>query len=260
MTRVLNPPVTPVAPISPVTLELLSLGDRLKVVAIVPSAGKSERMGEKKEFLLLGDKPILAHTLKPLEDHPQISEIILIIDEKSIEKCKKEIIEKYGFKKVKEVVVGGEERQDSVYNGLKKVTKDCGIVLIQDGARPFLTEDLITRSIEGAEKHKAAVVAVSCIDTIKFAQKEKDMAVETLDREYLWMAQTPQTFRYEIILRAYEKAEKEKFRGTDDASLVERMNQSVKIVRGSYDNIKITTPEDLILAEAILKKRNAQTR
>ena len=250
----------------------------MKVVVIIPSAGKGERMGEpayakasaggparrsseseggKKEFLLLGDRPILTHTLKPLEDHPRISEIILVVDEKSIEKCKKEIIEKYGFKKVKEVIVGGEERQDSVYTGLKRVDKDCDIVLIHDGARPFLTEDLITRSIEEVEKHKAAVVAVSCIDTIKFAHKEKDMAIETLDREYLWMAQTPQTFRYEIILKAYEKAEEENFKGTDDASLVERMNQPVKIVRGSYDNIKITTPQDLILAEAILKKRNA---
>lgn len=227
----------------------------MKVVAIVPSAGESKRMGEKKEFLLLGDRPILAHTLKPLEDHPQISEIILVVDEKSIEKCKREIVEKYGFKKVKEVVVGGEERQDSVYNGLKRVDKDCDIVLIQDGARPFLTEDLITKSIEGAEKHKAAVVAVPCIDTIKFARKENNMALETLDREYLWIAQTPQTFRYEMILKAYEKAREDNFKGTDDASLVERMNQPVKIVRGSYDNIKITTPQDLILAEAILAKR-----
>ncbi len=229
----------------------------LRVVAIIPGAGKSERMGQKKEFLLLSDKPILAHTLKPLENHPQISEIILVVDEKSIEKCKREIVERYGFKKVKEVVVGGEERQDSVYNGLKRVDKDCDIVLIQDGARPFLTEDLITKSIEEVEKHKAAVVAVSCIDTIKFAHKENNMALETLDREYLWMAQTPQTFRYELILKAYEKAREEKFRGTDDASLVERMNQPVKIVRGSYDNIKITTPQDLILAEAILAKRKS---
>jgi len=228
---------------------LLSYSERseaiLKVVAVVSSAGKSERMGEKKEFLLLGDKPILAHTLKLLEDHSQISEIILVVDEENLEY----------FKKVKEVIVGGEERQDSVYNGLKRVAKDCDIVLIQDGARPFLTDDLITKSIEGAEKHKAAVVAVSCIDTIKFAHKEKDMAIETLDREYLWMAQTPQTFRYELILKAYEKADEDNFKGTDDASLVERMNQPVKIIRGSYDNIKITTPEDLILAEAILAKR-----
>lgn len=233
----------------------------MKVVAIVPSAGESKRMGEKKEFLLLGDRPILARTLKPLEDHPQISEIILVVDEKSIEKCKREIVEKYGFKKVKEVVVGGEERQDSVYNGLKRVDKDCDIVLIQDGARPFLTEDLITKSIEGAEKHKAAVVAVPCVDTIKFARKENNMALETLDREYLWMAQTPQTFRYVMILKAYEKAGEENSKGTDDASLVERMNQPVKIVRGSYDNIKITTPQDLILAEAILaKKEKARNR
>ncbi len=245
------------APVPPVTLELSSLGDRLKVVAVVPSAGKGERMGQKKEFLLFGGKAILAHTLQPLENHSQISEIILVVDEKSVEKCKKEVVEKYGFKKVKEVIVGGKERQDSVYNGLKKVTKDCDIVLIHDGARPFLTEDLITRSIEGAEKHKAAVVAAPCIDTIKFAQKEKDMALETLDREYLWMAQTPQTFRYEIILKAYQKAEEENFRGTDDASLVERMGTPVKIVRGSYDNIKITTPQDLILAEAILAKRKS---
>jgi 2-C-methyl-D-erythritol 4-phosphate cytidylyltransferase len=230
----------------------------MKVVAIIPSAGKGERMGQKKEFLLLGGKPILTHTLKPLEDHHQISEIILIVDEENLEYAKREIIEKYGFKKVKEVIIGGEERQDSVYNGLERMDKDCDIVLIQDGARPFLTEDLITRSIEEVEKHKAAVVAVSCIDTIKFARKENNMALETLDREYLWMAQTPQTFEYEIIIKAYEKAEEENFKGTDDASLVERMNQPVKIVRGSYDNIKITTPQDLILAEAILKKRNAE--
>jgi len=227
----------------------------LKVVAIVPCAGKSERMGEKKEFLLLGDKPILAHTLSPLENHSQISEIILVVDEKSIEHCQKEIIEKYDFGKVKEVVVGGERRQDSVYNGLKKVTSACDIVLIQDGARPFLTKDLITRSIEGAKEMGGATVAIPAIDTIKFVRDDKDIVIETLQREYLWMAQTPQTFRYELILKAYEKAEEENFKGTDDASLVERMNQPVKIIRGSYDNIKITTPEDLILAEAILAKR-----
>jgi 2-C-methyl-D-erythritol 4-phosphate cytidylyltransferase len=230
----------------------------LKVVAIVPSAGESRRIGQKKEFLLLGDRPLLAHTLQPLEEHPQISKIILVVDEGNLEYTKKEIIEKYGFKKVKEVVVGGAERQDSVYNGLKRVAKDCDIVLIQDGARPFLTEDLITRSIEEVKKHKAAVVAVPCIDTIKFAQKESNMALETLDREYLWMAQTPQTFRYELILKAYEKAKEENFRGTDDASLVERRGQPVKIVGGSYDNIKITTPQDLILAEAILAKRKSE--
>jgi len=237
----------------------------VKVVAIVPSAGKSERMGElvrpslggggKKEFLPLGGRPILAHTLRSLEDHPRISEIILVVDDGNLEYAKKEIIEKYGFQKVKEVIVGGEERQDSVYNGLKKITKDCDIVLIHDGARPFLIEDLITKSIEGAEKHKAAVIAVPCIDTIKFVRKENNMVLETLDREYLWMAQTPQTFRYEIILKAHKKAKKNNFKGTDDASLVEMMTQPVKIVRGSYDNIKITTPEDLVLAEAILAKR-----
>lgn len=214
-------------------------------------------MGEKKEFLLLGDKPILVHTLKPLEDHPRISEIILVVDEKSIERCKKEIIEKYGFKKVREVVIGGEERQDSVYRGLERVAKDCDIVLIQDGARPFLTKDLITRSIEGAKEMGGATVAIPAIDTIKFVRDDKNLVIETLQREYLWMAQTPQTFRYELILKAYEKAEEENFRGTDDASLVEKMGVPVKIVRGSYDNIKITTPQDLILAEAILEKRIA---
>jgi 2-C-methyl-D-erythritol 4-phosphate cytidylyltransferase len=213
------------------------------------------RSSGKKEFLLLGSRPILAHTLGPLEAHSQISDIILVVDEKNIAKCRREIVKKYGFKKVREVIPGGLRRQDSVAGALKRVETDCDIVLIQDGARPFVTEDLITGAIAAAQEVGAAVVAVPVTDTVKCARDDGDFVLKTVPRDCLWRAQTPQAFRYPLIREAYRRAREDGFQGTDDASLVERMGKPVKIVKGSYDNIKITRPQDLFLAEAILGER-----
>lgn len=227
----------------------------MKVVALVPAAGRSQRMGQKKEFLSLGGRPILAHVLQVLESNPQISEVILVIDKKNIAFCRDEIVEKYKFNKVKKIIIGGPRRQDSVYLGLGRVGDDCDIVLVQDGDRPFLTDDMIVDSVKAAARYGACLVAVRAVDTIKLATEAEDFVAKTLEREKLWLAQTPQTFKYDLLLAAYKKAHKEGFEATDDASLVERLGHRVKIIQGSYENIKITTPQDLALAEIILKNR-----
>jgi 2-C-methyl-D-erythritol 4-phosphate cytidylyltransferase len=231
----------------------------MSVVALVPAAGYFRRMGQKKEFLSLGDRPVLAHVLQVLESYPRICDIILIIDRRNLKFCQNEIVRRRKFSKVRELVIGGPRRQDSVYNGLVRVRGDCDIVLIQDGDRPFLTEDMIANSIEEAIKYGACIYAVPAVDTVKLAQKGKGFVAETLERAKLWLAQTPQTFKYGLILDAHKRAHEDKFEATDDASLVERMGHRVKIIEGSYENIKITTPQDLALAELILKRREGKT-
>jgi 2-C-methyl-D-erythritol 4-phosphate cytidylyltransferase len=167
--------------------------------------------------------------------------------------CKQNIVDFYGFTKVKTLVCGGRERQNSVYNGILEVSKDCDIVLVHDGARPFLNEENIIDSVDAAYEYGAASVAVPVKDTVKVSDAE-NFASETLDRSRLWSIQTPQAFRYDIIIQAHERAVKEGFIGTDDAVLVERMGQKMKLVMGNYYNIKITTKEDLSMARAIIEE------
>ncbi len=229
----------------------------MKVIALVPAAGMGKRMGAEinKQYLLLAGKPIVAHTLQVFEDAPFVDDVYVIVPEAEIPYCRQHVVEKYGFTKVRRIVAGGKERQHSVMNGLKALTGsgDDDVVVIHDGVRPFIPMPVLERAVESARDHDGALVAVPAKDTVKVARD--GIVVATPPREELWLAQTPQAFRYPVILAAHESAAREEYLGTDDASLVERLGKSVRIVMGDYRNIKITTPEDLVLAEAFLRQQ-----
>lgn len=227
-----------------------------KVTALIPAAGMGKRMGKAvaKQFLLLGDKPLLAHTLLAFQRAPEIDEIIPILSEEDMESCLGDIIERYHITKVKTLVVGGKERQDSVFHGLQKIGKDAAVVLVHDGVRPFVTSEMIREAVDLAKKGECVAVGVPIKDTIKEVD-DKKIVLRTLERGRLWAIQTPQAFPVKILKRAYEESQKHKIHGTDDATLVERAGGTVRVIMGSYENIKITTPEDLILAEEILRRR-----
>jgi 2-C-methyl-D-erythritol 4-phosphate cytidylyltransferase len=228
-----------------------------KVSAIIPAAGSGKRMGGKtsKQYLQIGGRPIIVETLSVFQKAEIIHDIILVAPPAEVA-ATKEMVEAAGITKVVAVTGGGVERQDSIRNGLDLLRDDSEIVVVHDGVRPFVTEEMIKSSVAAAKEAGAAVVAVPVKDTVKRA--ENLSVIETVPRDELWLAQTPQAFRCDIIKKAYLEAEKNSFIGTDDASLVEAMGKGVKIVPGSYENIKITTPEDLIFAEAILKNRSKQ--
>jgi len=231
----------------------------MKVVALIPAAGRGIRMGtkEKKPYLTLAGKPILAHTLSVFEQCSLIDETILIVPEKEIKYSRISIVEAFNFKKVSKIVAGGLKRQDSVWKGLKVLKNGCEIVMVHDGVRPFLSQRNLEESIRQTANYGATVLAVAVKDTIKIVSKQAEVQ-KTIARNKLWAIQTPQTFKYDILKRAYEKAIKDGFYGTDDSSLVERLGIKVKIIPGSYENIKITTPEDLAFGEAILKRRGSK--
>ncbi len=222
--------------------------------AVIVSAGKGERFGgKKKQFLLLDKKPILAHSLDKFESSPLICSIILVVSQDDLDYCLKEIVEKFQYRKISHVVPGGKRRQDSVKNGIDNLPRDTEILVIHDGVRPFVTRVMIEDSIQSAIRYGAVVTAIPVKDTIKMANPDGTV-LKTFNRETLWQAQTPQSFRIEIIREAYQRAIEEGFTGTDDASLVERLGINVHIILGSYNNIKITTPEDLALANLLIKK------
>ena len=225
-----------------------------KITAIVLAGGSGTRMGGdcKKQYLSLDGKPILFYSLHAFQQS-RVDEIILVTNER--EYCRNEIIRKYSLNKVKKIVPGGKERFHSVYAGLL-AAKDCGYIFIHDGARPFLTEDMIEESIDAVKIHFACAVGMPVKDTIKLADDE-DFAAQTPKRERVWQVQTPQTFSYPLILKAYQKILKEQPKGiTDDAMVVEYGRYAkVKLIPGSYENIKITTPEDMAVAEAFLKRQ-----
>lgn len=224
------------------------------VTAIVVAGGKGRRMGMEvnKQYLLLSGKEVVARTLEVFQKSPEVDEIILVSPEGEIEFCRENIVGKYNLNKVVKIVSGGSERQDSVYNGLVSCSSGTEVVLIHDGARPFVTEDMIKRSIEYAGEFGACSVGVPVKDTIKVLNSD-NFAVDTPNRSSLYSVQTPQTFKYEIILKAHEKLRTEGRAVTDDTMVVEEEGYRVKFIEGSYTNIKITTPEDLIFAEAILR-------
>ena len=225
----------------------------MKRIALVPAAGMGTRMGASinKQYLLLAGKPILAHTLELLQQADCIDEIYPIVPLAEIDYCRIHIVEQYGFTKVRQIIAGGAERQHSVLNGLRAIDAAADdIIIIHDGVRPFVPLAVLQRALELAREYDGAVVAVPVKDTVKVVRNA--FAVATPPRETLWLAQTPQTFRYSVIMAAHELAEAEGFSGTDDASLLERLDKKVHIVIGDYRNIKITTPEDLILAEAFI--------
>lgn len=226
----------------------------MKHVAIVLAAGRGKRMGSDipKQYLLLGGHPVLYYSLKTFEES-FFDEIILVTAESEIEYCKKNIVEKYNFQKVKQIVAGGAERYHSVYAGLQVIT-DCSYVYIHDGARPFITQADLFKLKEVVEKEQACVAAMPVKDTIK--QSNNDQYVEsTPPRNLLWAIQTPQVFSYELVFDAYRRLMEAQIEGvTDDAMVVEAVTEHpVKLVETSYRNIKITTPEDLIIGEAFVK-------
>ncbi len=227
-----------------------------KNYCIIVAAGKSRRMNSavSKQFIFIGGKPILAYTIDAFEKSSLIDKIVLVINEAEIEKCKKIIVNKYNYKKLMKIVPGGKERQNSVFNGLKALPSETNLVAIHDGARFLITPDIIDRAVKDAYDSNGVIVAMPIQDTIKETNSNKIIS-KTFNRNRLWAAQTPQVFPYSIIMKAHEKAREDNFLGTDDASLVERLGYKVDIVRGSVENIKITTNFDLILAEIILNKR-----
>ena len=225
----------------------------MKTVAIIPAGGAGRRMGGDvpKQFLPLSGMPVLVHTLRAFQRSPIIDEIFLAVPEGDMAAVRRDLVEEHGLSKVTSVLAGGAERQDSVANALMHVRDDHGIVLVHDGVRPFVTAELIRRVVAAAVEHGAVAVGVPVRETVK-AVSAAGVVVKTVEREGLWLTQTPQAFRRQVICSAYEKAARDGFSGTDDASLVERMGNEVHIVLGDYRNIKITTPEDLALAEAFL--------
>lgn len=225
--------------------------------AVIVAAGKGKRMGTEisKQFLPLCGKEILAHTVEKFEKAEKIRDIILVTGEDSLQDVQ-DMTQEYGWKKIRSIVAGGKERQDSVWNGLQEVSVDAEIVLIHDGVRPFVTEDILDISVETALEMGGCVTGVPAKDTIKVCNSE-NIAVDTPDRSTLWQIQTPQTFRRELIMKAYEQAKEDGFVGTDDASLAEYSGYPVKVIMGSYRNIKITTKEDLLIGEAFLKEERA---
>ena len=225
--------------------------------AVIVAAGKGKRMGTdiSKQFLPLCGKEILTHTVEVFEKADRIRDIVLVTGTDSLQDVQ-DMVWEYGWQKVISVVAGGKERQDSVWNGLQAVSEDTEIVLIHDGVRPFVTEEILDLSIETAVEMGGCAAGVPAKDTIKVCNSE-NIAIDTPDRSTLWQIQTPQTFRKELIVKAYEQAKAEGFLGTDDASLAENSGYSVKVIMGSYRNIKITTKEDLLIGEAFLKEGQA---
>lgn len=227
-----------------------------KVLAIIPSAGMGRRMGSKKKnYLDLLGRPVLAHTLKPFEDCPLVNSVIIVVPPSDEAFCRTEIVEKYGFKKVIAVVAGGAERQDSVGNGLTAAGDEWDVILVHDGARPLVTRKIIEGTVLAAISEGGSIAAVRVKDTIK--EVSGWFVKRTIPRDTLWSVQTPQAFQANILKKAFTLAKEDGFIGTDESSLVERLGEKVVVVEGSYENLKITTEEDLIVAERILKNRGA---
>lgn len=250
-----------------------------RVIAIVPAAGLGKRFksSTNKIYQNLAGKPIIIWALKALEDTKAVTEIIPVLKKKEVEYGAK-LISEYGISKVKRIAVGGKERQDSVFNGLKYIDDKNCLVLIHDGARPLIEKKLVKKAIkelanntstfisykEGLKKYKkekrnydGVILGIPLKDTIK--EIDDGIITKTLKRDSIWLVQTPQVFHYSSIFSAYDKAMNEGFYSTDDSALVERYGGRVKIIMGSYRNIKITTQEDLIVAEIFLNKYKDQS-
>lgn len=227
-----------------------------KCTAIVLAAGQGKRMGTKvqKQYLELDGYPVLYYSLQAFQKSPCIDEIILVTGQEEIQSCQKSIVEYYAFTKVKAVIAGGKERYDSVYQGLQQISSDAEYVFIHDGARPMLNEVIIQAGLESVIEHKATVAGVPSKDTVKIVDSE-GFAKVTPDRNTIWNIQTPQVFEAKLIQMAYENMMQSAHENvTDDAMVVETYgNHAVKVYLSNYENIKITTPEDMKIAELFLK-------
>ena len=228
----------------------------MKCTAIVLAAGQGKRMKSsvQKQFLQLGDYPVLYYSMKAFQDAPQITDIILVTGEQEIAYCQETFVERYQIDKVSAVVAGGKERYNSVYQGLC-ACQGTDYVLIHDGARPFVTEELIERGIDCAKTYKACAAGMPSKDTVKIVENDQKVA-STPDRSRVWNVQTPQIFQYALVKEAYEQAlSHDCSRITDDAMVVEAYgNHGVWLYEGSYKNIKITTPEDLEIGEIFARE------
>ena len=227
-----------------------------KNVAVVLAAGQGKRMNSsvQKQYLLIEGFPVLYYSLKQFQECPFMDEIILVTGKDEIGYCREKIVEKYGMTKVKKIVAGGAERYHSVYEGLR-AAGECSYVYIHDGARPFLTLDILERAREGVRRNRACAVGMPVKDTVKVSDAE-GFADYTPPRSLVWAVQTPQAFEYRLILDAYAEIVKRAGTAvTDDAMVLETVTgQKVKLVPGSYENIKITTPEDLEIAGVFARK------
>ena len=231
-----------------------------KNTAIVLAAGQGKRMNSRiqKQFLEIDHRPVLYYSLECFQKSPLIQDIILVTGEEMISYCKKEIVERYNFTKVTKVIAGGKERYDSVYQGLL-ACEDCDYVFIHDGARPFVTEAMLERGVFGVQETGACAIGMPSKDTIKISDKE-GFVQSTPDRSRVWSVQTPQIFAYSLIRSAHESLRRKDMTGvTDDAMVVETFtNQKVYLSEGSYENIKLTTPEDMTAAHGILSARTRE--
>lgn len=225
--------------------------------ALIPAAGRGQRMGldVEKQFLLLRGKPLLAHTLGQIEATPDIDRIVVIVPHGRETFCYQEIVEAEGLRKVTHIVAGANTRQLSVMAGFRCVDQDVGVVVIHDGARPFVTPALIQAAIHAALQDGSAVAAIPESDTLKRVSGEGSV-IETVDRRNLWRAQTPQAFRRPILERALAYAGQSHLDATDEASLVESLSWPVRIFMGSTRNFKVTSPDDLLLAELLLDQQS----
>ncbi|MBC8061858.1 MAG: 2-C-methyl-D-erythritol 4-phosphate cytidylyltransferase [Clostridiaceae bacterium] len=227
-----------------------------KVCAVIAAAGSGSRMGINfnKQFIEVKNKPLLYYTLNAFDKNSFVDNIIITAKEEEIAFIKEEIICKYKISKVSAIIPGGKERQDSVFNALKSLS-GFDIVLIHDGARPFVTKEIIKSGIENAIKFGAAACGVRPKDTIKL-KGENGFSCGTLNRDELFSVQTPQCFKYELIFQAHKKAFEQGIKYTDDTAVIENFGQNVYLYDGSYENIKITTPDDLIFANRIIEEKN----
>jgi len=225
-----------------------------RVTAVIPTAGSGMRMGlkEAKQYLEIGGKPLLVHTLRTFQECHLVDSIIVVVPEKDVDYCIHQMVPRYQLSKVYKVIGGGERRQDSVRNGIEAVADSCKWVLIHDGVRPFVSIELIEKVIKAARRYRAVITGLPVTETIKRADSKANV-LKTIERNALWHIQTPQIFTREDIHLAHQEALKRGWtEATDDASLVEKMGISAKIIEGEERNIKITTPHDLQVARFLL--------
>ena len=230
----------------------------MRTTAIVPAAGSGSRMNQtiSKQYLSIGGKPILVRTLELLGQSSLIDALLVVVPGSDVDAVRTEILAPWTLKKVAGILAGGRERQDSVRAGIDALDGETDLVVIHDAVRPFISAELIERCILAGRQDGAATAGVPVKDTVKEVGPE-GLILKTCDRSVLWLTQTPQVFRRDIIERAHRDAARDGYRATDDTALVERLGYAVRMVPGDYGNIKITTPEDLVIAEALLRQKAA---
>lgn len=227
------------------------MANNLRVV--IAAAGKGRRMGNRtnKQYMFIESRPVLSYSIDFFEKVDFVDEIVIVASEKEVDYCKHEIVDRYKYQKVSAVVAGGKERQDSVYAGLRHLGEDTDFVAVHDGARPILSVEVLRNLMKEAKQWGAAIPGVASKETIKMVDRD-DFVRQTLDREIIYSIQTPQVFKFDELFNAYRQAHEEGFMGTDDASVFERYIGRVKVVEGDYNNIKITTPGDLVVVKSLM--------